>query len=284
MVGETIQRAVNIRPMEKPSAGSDETSRKSPAQSRRGGRAAKHANDGSSIVQPPVRQLKIPFTPTPIVSADELESIHLASMRVLREIGLDVLHDEARAIMKRAGADVREGRERVRFDSDLIAEQISHAPSEFMMHARNPLHNYTLGGNNLVFLPVASAPNCSDLDRGRRPGSQADFRDFVKLTQIHNILSGNGGYPVEPVDIHASVRHLECLRDIALLTDKSFHVYSLGRDRNLDGIEIARIANGLTRDQLNETPVELVHGLRFGIDLHADATGGLIDQVDGLVG
>ena len=41
-----------------------------------------------------------------------------------------------------------------------------------------------------------------------------------------------GGYPVEPIDIHASVRHLEALFDMLTLSDKPIHAYSLGRERN----------------------------------------------------
>jgi trimethylamine--corrinoid protein Co-methyltransferase len=101
---------------------------------------------------------------------------------------------------------------------------------------------------------MASAPNCSDIDSGRRPGNQADFRNFLKLAQMHNILQCTGGYPVEPIDVHPSIRHLECLRDLATLTDKVFHIYSLGRERNVDGIEIARIARGVSREQLEKEP------------------------------
>jgi trimethylamine--corrinoid protein Co-methyltransferase len=221
---------------------------------RRGGRAGKRAAGLSAFEQPPFRQLKNPLTPTKLVSDDQLESIHLASLRVLKEIGVDVLHDEARRIMKAHGADVRDGRDRVRFDSDMIMELVGHAPSEFTLHARNPAHNVRFGGNNLVFSQMASAPNCSDIDRGRRPGNQEDFRNFVKLAQMHNILNTTGGYPVEPVDIHPSIRHLECIRDLATLTDKVFHIYSLGRERNLDGIEITRIARGISREQLQHEP------------------------------
>ena len=114
------------------------------------------------------------------------------------------LHDEARRIMKAHGADVRDGSERVRFDSDMILELVSHCPSEFTIHARNPAHNVRFGGNNLILSMMASAPNCSDLDRGRRPGNQQDFRNFLKLAQMHNILNCTGGYPVEPIDIHPS--------------------------------------------------------------------------------
>ncbi len=221
---------------------------------RRGGRAGSRARGSAAFEQPPFRQLKIPFKPTEIVSADELESIHRASLRVLREIGVDVLHEGARQIMKEHGADVRHGEERVRFDSDMLLELVAHAPSEFTIHARNPAHNVRFGGNNLVLSQMASAPNCSDLDSGRRPGNQADFRNFLKLAQMHNILNTTGGYPVEPTDIHPSVRHLECIRDLATLTDKVFHIYSLGKERNLDGIEIARIARGVSREQMLEEP------------------------------
>jgi trimethylamine--corrinoid protein Co-methyltransferase len=221
---------------------------------RRGGRAGKRAGGSAAFEQPPFRQLKIPFKPTQLISDDQLESIHLASLRVLREIGVDVLHEGARKIMKEHGADVREGTERVRFDSDMILELIAHAPSEFTLHARNPAHNVRFGGDNLIFSQMASAPNCSDLDGGRRAGNQKDYRNFLRLAQMHNILMTTGGYPVEPVDIHPSIRHLECIRDLATLTDKGFHIYSLGKERNVDGIEITRIARGISHEQLLSEP------------------------------
>jgi trimethylamine--corrinoid protein Co-methyltransferase len=63
-----------------------------------------------------------------------------------------------------------------------------------------------------------------------------------------------GGYPVEPVDLHASVRHLDCLSDFVRITDKAFHAYSLGRERIVDGIEIARIGRGISHEQLEREP------------------------------
>ena len=221
---------------------------------RRGGRAAKRSSADAAFEQPAFRQLKIPFPPTRLISDDELESIHLASLRVLKEIGVDVLHEGARAIMKAHGADVRAGSERVRFDGDMLMEFVAHAPAEFTLHARNPAHNVRFGSNNIIFAQMASAPNCSDLDGGRRPGNQKDFRNFLCLAQMHNIINTTGGYPVEPIDIHPSIRHLECIRDLATLTDKAFHIYSLGRERNLDGIEMARIARGIGHEQLLQEP------------------------------
>ena len=54
-----------------------------PSRSRAGGRHGKREQMAGAFDQPPFRQLKRPFPPTPLISEDELESIHLASLRVM---------------------------------------------------------------------------------------------------------------------------------------------------------------------------------------------------------
>ncbi|MGO4563859.1 trimethylamine methyltransferase family protein [Rhizobium sp. 2YAF20] len=191
---------------------------------------------------------------TQILSPEALDDIHNASLTILEEIGMDIILPEARERMKAAGADVTPGTERVRFDRGLIMEMIASAPSTFTLHARNPLRNAQIGGRNLVFAQVASAPFVADREGGRRAGNQQDFRKLIKLAQSFDIIHMTGGYPVEPVDIHASVRHLDCLSDIVKLTDKAFHCYSLGRERNLDAIEISRIGRGISMEQMEAEP------------------------------
>jgi trimethylamine--corrinoid protein Co-methyltransferase len=214
-------------------------------------------SSGAARATPPTtryRALTHRFPPTPVVSDDELEAIHDASLTILEEIGMDFVHEQARAILKQAGADVRPDSQRVRIDRELVLQAIKTCPSEFTLHARNPERNVRIGGKNLVFAQVASPPNCSDLQGGRRAGNQRDFRNMVRLAQRYDVVHMTGGYPVEPVDLHASIRHLDCLSDIAKLTDKPFHAYSLGKARNLDGLEIARIARGITHEQMASEP------------------------------
>jgi trimethylamine--corrinoid protein Co-methyltransferase len=221
-----------------------------PARGRRGGRAA--AAPSQAIAQPPYWQPKLIFPPVELVSEDELESIHDTSLKVLEEIGMEFMLPEARDLLKQAGADVRG--DRVHFDRALIEQAISTAPAEFTIHARNPDHSIRMGGPWMSFGNVSSPPNCSDMDNGRRVGSHADYEKFVKLSQYFNCIHFMGGYPVEPTDIHASIRHLVALRDMAVLTDKPFHAYSLGPDRIRDGIEIARLARGIDEETLRREP------------------------------
>jgi len=203
----------------------------------RRGRSGRRASPAFSFSQAPWGQQQNPHPPMALISEDALEAIHEASLTVLEEIGLDFMHDEARAILKAAGAQVANGSQRVRMDRAIVMDAIASCPSEFTIHARNPERNLRLGGTWIANCAVASAPNVSDLDRGRRTGNRADFQNLLKLIQHFNIIQVTGGYPVEPIDLHPSIRHLEGLRDIATLTDKAFHAYSLGQERITDGIE-----------------------------------------------
>jgi trimethylamine--corrinoid protein Co-methyltransferase len=226
---------------------SPETSRRN-----RGGGRRTLPGGKASIAQLPRRKIVRAFPPMQLISEDEVESIHQSSLRVLAEIGMDFTLPEARDLLKAAGADIQG--ERVRFDPGLIEGLIASAPPEFTFHARNPENDQRVGGPNLMFGTVGSPPSCSDMDRGRRSGTLEDYRNFLRLAQYFNSIGFISGYPVEPIDVHASVRHLEALRDIVLLTDKPFHAYSLGAERILDGIEIARIARGVSHQQLEEQP------------------------------
>jgi trimethylamine--corrinoid protein Co-methyltransferase len=217
-----------------------------------GGRRGGSADGRNPVPQLPRRKLKRLFPAMEIVSADELEAIHHASLKVLSEIGMDFTLPEARDMLRQAGAKV-EG-ERVRFDPAMIEELISSAPSEFNFHARNPANDQRIGGNSITFGTVASPPNASDMDGGRRTGNYQDYKNFLRLGQYFNCIGFISGYPVEPIDIHASIRHLEALRDMVLLTDKPYHAYSLGRERIRDGIEIARIGRGISQEQLEREP------------------------------
>ncbi len=175
-------------------------------------------------------------------------------MTVLKEIGIDFLHDGARAILKEAGADVESASKRVRFEPALVEAHVGVAPSEFVLHARNPVRNLAIGGRHVAFGSVASAPNSSDRAGGRRPGNIADYRNFIRLGQTFDSIHFWGGYPVEPIDVHPSIRHLDALFDMLTLSDKPIHAYSLGRERNLDAIEMIKIARGIDDTALEQEP------------------------------
>ena len=63
----------------------------------------------AAFVQLSWRRLASPYPPMEIVSADQIEAIHEASLQVLEEIGMNFLLPEAREILRKAGAEVESG-------------------------------------------------------------------------------------------------------------------------------------------------------------------------------
>ncbi|HPQ94882.1 MAG: trimethylamine methyltransferase family protein [Thiothrix sp.] len=222
--------------------------------SRKRGRSQLTASGQALAGQLPWKQPRNRFPPVNVLSEAQLVRIHDASMDILEQVGLEILNDEARRIMLKAGAEVIPANQRLRFDRALIMECLRTVPESFILHARNPARNLVIGQDYTSFGSVASAPNASSLDGGRRTGRQSDYRDFLRLVQSFNSIHFMGGYPVEPVDLHPSIRHLDCLADCVTLTDKVFHAYSLGRQRNLDALEITRIGRGISAQQLEQEP------------------------------
>jgi trimethylamine--corrinoid protein Co-methyltransferase len=191
---------------------------------------------------------------TEVVSADELESIHVASLTILERIGMEFLCPESRSIMRAAGAEVDEQTMRVRIPRELVESSIAHAPSEFTLHSWNPERNVRIGGDWITFATVASAPHYVDRNGVRKAGDREGFRDLLKLAQMLDVIHYIGGYPVEPIDLHHSVRHLHASHDTLTLTDKGLHCYSLGRQRNIDCMEMVRIARGIDQATLDREP------------------------------
>ena len=229
--------------------------------------------------QAPFHQPRLRIKPVSFISDDELESFHEASLTILQEIGVDFMHPDAKVILKDAGADVDPNSDRVRFDHDLIMNAMATAPEEITLHARNPAHNVRIGGDYLAFCPVASPPNCSDMDTGRRTGNRADYQKFLKLINHYNIIHMIGGYPVEPVDLHPSIRHLDALSDMAIFTDKAMHAYSLGTERIQDGMEIARIARGVSHEDFNRQPsLMTVINTNSPLKLDVSMLGGIMEM------
>ena len=221
---------------------------------RSGGHGANRRSAG-----PAVRQLpwEIPLNwdaPTEPLDAEQAQAVHEGAMRVLEEIGIEFLNEEAREVLRAAGCETLPGSTNVRMNRDLVMEKVGMAPSSFSISPRNPEHEVPIGGKRMAFVSVASPPNCSDLDRGRRVGDRESYRDLLKLTQYFNCIHMVGGYPVEPVDLHASIRHLDCLYDMLTLTDKAVHAYALGTARIEDAMEMVRIAGGLTHEEFDAAP------------------------------
>ena len=217
---------------------------------RRGRRAA------VGLAQAPWRALVNPYRPVEILDAEGVEAIHRASLRILAEIGFEVMGDRALDLLAGAGDGVRVERadRRVRLEPGFVEERVATAPATFSLHARNPARDLAFGGTSVVFGAVGGPAFVTDLDRGRRAGNVADFRDYVRLIGALDIVHQEGGGPLEPTDLPVPTRHLEMYRILIAELDKSWQCLGSGRVVVDDAIEMSCLALGTDRDGLLARP------------------------------
>ena len=191
----------------------------------------------------------------PIEPLDEsgVEAIHNGAIKILRDIGIEFFHPEALKIFKKAGCIIRD--QNVRMNEDLVMEMVNQAPGSWTITPRNKSKQLTVGENFILFGNVSSPPNYWDYALNKKvSGTREQCQNLLKLSQYFNCIHFIGGYPVEPVDIHPSVRHLDVLYDALTLTDKACHAYSLGKERVEDVTEMVRIAGGHSVAEFESSP------------------------------
>ena len=162
---------------------------------------------------------------------------------ILDKIGVEFHGDQiALDLFAQAGARVES--QRVRFDPGHVHELCRSAPSSFKLHARDPKHTVTIGGDNVVLMPGYGSPFVSDLENGRRYATLEDFQNFVKLTYSSQWLQHSGGTIVEPTDVAVNKRHLDMVMAHLTLSSKPFMGSVTSPDRAHDSIAMARLVFG----------------------------------------
>ncbi len=117
-----------------------------------------------------------------MLSRDQLQELFDGVLHVLEHTGLEVYHEEARDILKKAGAWVEE--RRVRIPSYLVKRSLEMAPRSFKIYARdgNPRHDIHIGPGRAYFGPGPTPPNFIDVETlERRLYVRADAAIVAKV-------------------------------------------------------------------------------------------------------
>src|SRR5688500_13923679 len=111
--------------------------------------AERTSNRGpAAIPQLPLRNVRNPYPPMALLSDDQIEAIHEASMHILENFGIEVMSSRALALFEKAGAKVDHTTQTVWLDRGLVAEALKTAPSAYTLTPRNAAHTIHLGGED----------------------------------------------------------------------------------------------------------------------------------------
>ncbi len=214
--------------------------------------ARRHHRAEIPLLQMPFRQPRNPWPPLELLTPEQIEQIHLASMRILEETGIDMWDDETMDLWQKAGARVDMPQRHVWIERGLLMGLIGQAPASFTHHARNPAHDVFIGGNAITFTPQAGMAYVTSQDLPRQPGTLEHLTNFIKLGQMCPVIHTSGGAAVEPQDVPVSVRHLRRSMAVYTCTDKVTGGAAHGREIPMDALNMAKLVFG---DPLPTEPV-----------------------------
>ncbi len=198
----------------------------------------------AKLPNPAYMRVQNPFTPQEAFSADRIAAMHDGALRILEELGVKVLLDEARTLLRAAGALVDEDSQMVRIGRDMVQAALASAPRSIRLRAANPDREQTYALGSTLFMAGAGCPNAYDNERGRRPGDLTGFLETLRLQQSFDVIHilGPG---VEPQDVPTQLRHYAMMSGQLENCDKPMFVYARGRQQVEESFEMIRLARGL---------------------------------------
>ncbi len=182
-----------------------------------------------------------------VLSQDELEAVHGATMAVLERVGVGVREPRALGLLEEAGAAREPGTERVRIPESLVMEAVRRLPKRWTWHARESSNSFVVGEGGPTRLgPGSACTKIIDYASGRaRIPNERDGDELVRLMDALEYVD----IDYTPVSLGVSDEP-EGFREVATLvrdlqnTSKPLVGPSYNGRMSRQGLEIARLLAG----------------------------------------
>jgi trimethylamine--corrinoid protein Co-methyltransferase len=153
-----------------------------------------------------------------MILENNLNKIHETALKILQDIGINLLHPEVLDIVKQKGVKV--SGKRAFFQPEQVMHWVRKAPHTFTLYARNPKYNTMIGGDNVQCSPGYGCAQIIMADGQRRDAQLGDYIAFAKLSHQCEDFNLNGGILAQPCDVPANKSHLIMLYAAILHSDK----------------------------------------------------------------
>ncbi len=123
-----------------------------------------------------------------LLTPEQVERVHEASLEILEAVGVWVRNGEARSLFARHGCHVDGESGVVRFPRDVVGRFADACPSRFTYHGRDPRHDRTLPDDGPLMVTASSAPDILDMETGQVRRARSD--DIARIAYLVNELPG----------------------------------------------------------------------------------------------
>ncbi len=121
-----------------------------------------------------------------LLTQEQVETIHHASLEILEEVGLKVRFEPARELFKKHGCTVED--DRVKFPRAVVEKYRKLVPPDFKFGARDPKFDKTIPQDSPLIVTASSAPDIIDPATGQERRATSD--DIARIAHLINELPG----------------------------------------------------------------------------------------------
>ncbi|MFB0569769.1 MAG: trimethylamine methyltransferase family protein, partial [Nitrososphaeria archaeon] len=162
--------------------------------------------------------------PLELLTADELDDIHSATLHVLMTVGIEFHDKRSLAVLEEAGAKVDHSSCKATFPEELVMDAVRNAPRSVTLCGRTGERDATLDGSRVFFAAGANAIYILEPDgRKVRDATVEDCQKLARLADaldnIHVYLSLASPQDVDP----KGVDRLRCAVALQNTTKHLFH-------------------------------------------------------------
>ncbi len=121
-----------------------------------------------------------------LLTPDQVERVHTASLEILEQVGLLVRNEKARALFARHGCKVDAETQIVKFPSAVVEKYRKMLPPTFTFCGRDPKFDHTIPDDGPILVTGSSAPDLLDPLTGRERRARSD--DIARIAHLVNEL------------------------------------------------------------------------------------------------
>jgi len=125
---------------------------------------------------------------TTLLTSDQVERVHQASLEILEKVGLLVHNEKARGYFDKHGCQVDGETSAVKFPPSVIENFRTAFPPFFTFHGRDPKYDRTIPEQGPLIVTGSSAPDLIDPVTGKARRSTSD--DIARIAHLINELPG----------------------------------------------------------------------------------------------
>lgn len=160
-----------------------------------------------------------------LLTSDQIERIHEASIHILEEIGVHVPHLEVLKRFADSGAMVDHERQHVRIPAHMVEKCIASAGKQFAIYGRDDTKVAKFGFNQRNYNSIAGEAHWIDRPGGkRRPAVLADVAVAARIGDALEHINVVGAM-TDPQDVPPRLRCVEVMAELLRHTTKPIHFW-----------------------------------------------------------